>query len=144
VRRVGVLKCVIMKTKLEWRHGAKVLKIDDTSYDQFPEEGDVIEMEEAGQTHRFRVAEIESAVVVLETVDDTTDVTPVRPMREAARTRVAERLDAERSVRSAQGEQKTFRVSRAPRTSKPASQRSRPLSKTARTRSGSSTAKARK
>lgn len=59
-----------MKTKIEWRHGARVLKLDDTDYDVFPEDGDVIELQEDGETYRFEVQGVSSAVVVLELAPD--------------------------------------------------------------------------
>lgn len=103
-----------MKTKIEWRHGERVLKLNDTDYDKFPEVGDVIEMEEAGEVHRFEVQEVESAVVVLETVPDSTPTTH------------AMRTDPRLRNRRGNSETRTFRVAR----SKPS--KSRALSKTAR------------
>lgn len=55
-----------MKTKITLRHENKVLKIDDTDYDEFPEEGDVIEVGD----EVYRVAGVESAEVVLETIPE--------------------------------------------------------------------------
>jgi hypothetical protein len=63
-----------MKTKIEWRHGSKVLKIDDTSYGEFPVAGAVVEMDERGVREKFQVASIESAVVNLESYIETPDV----------------------------------------------------------------------
>jgi hypothetical protein len=56
-----------MKTKVTWKASgpnAKVLKIDDTLYDHFPEVDEVIEFKD----EQYRVAGIESAVVTLEAV----------------------------------------------------------------------------
>lgn len=86
-----------MKTKITLKHGNEILKIDDTDYDEFPEEGDVVEMDEAGETQKFRVTGIESAVVILETVPDNEEITPTR---ESSRSRTDKRLAAERDFRA--------------------------------------------
>lgn len=112
-----------MKTKLEWRHGSKVLKIDDVDYEQYPEDGDVIEMNENGQVHRFRVEGVESAVVILETVADDE---PVTPTTESSKARTQERLQAERDARS---QTRTFRIAKSTSKSKAVS---KPLSKTSK------------
>lgn len=143
-----------MKTRLEWRHEDKVLKLNDTNYDQFPQDGDVIEMDEAGETQKFRVTGIESAVVILETVADDEEITPTRESSKARknrrladergfrahrsntadRARTAQQLSEVRSrahdsaLRATQT--KTFRVARSNQASK--AQKSKPLSRTAR------------
>lgn len=112
-----------MKTKLTWRHEHRVLKIDDTGYDTFPEVGDVIEMDEAGETQRFEVAGLESAVVVLEAVPDDTTLTD-RPTRAAAQARKNQRIADEQAFSA----ERTFRVKRTGKSAP----KSKALSKTSR------------
>lgn len=95
-----------MKPKIEWRHDGRTLKLNDTDYEIFPSEGDIVEVEEDGELHRFR-ASIESAVVDLELApDDAVGPAdgPAMPVASAvgatadqqeARKRKAERLAAE-------------------------------------------------
>lgn len=100
-----------MKTRIEWRHGARVLKLDDTDYEVFPESGDIVELEEDGETHRFTVKSIETAVIELEVAPDDAEVThpdgqaistpPSRALnsdQKQAAQRKAERLAAEQSA----------------------------------------------
>lgn len=87
-----------MKTKIEWRHGDRVLKLADTDYEGYPEDGDIIELEEDGETYRFQVQGTESAVVLLEIAADDAvgpnekaprmpveDVKTVAPVKQASR-----------------------------------------------------------
>jgi hypothetical protein len=55
-----------MKTKITLKHQNEILKIDSTDYDEFPEEGDVFEVGD----NIFRVAGVESADIVLETIPE--------------------------------------------------------------------------
>lgn len=93
-----------MKPKIEWRHDGRTLKLADTDYEIFPSEGDIVEVEEDGELHRFR-ASIDSAVVDLELApDDAVGPAdgPAMPVastltsdQQEARKRKAERLAAE-------------------------------------------------
>ena len=95
-----------MKPKIEWRHDGRTLKLADTDYEIFPSEGDIVEVEEDGELHRFR-ASIESAVVDLELAPDDAvgpadghaTAVALTEDQKAARARKAERLKAVHEAR---------------------------------------------
>ena len=106
-----------MKTRIEWRHGAKVLKLDDTTYDELPVVDGVVEMVEKGNVHQFRVASIESMVVNLEVLPDVPDeVAPRFDTTLANRNeRVAQRLEDDRSFKITPVKSKSAVLSRTAR-----------------------------
>lgn len=93
-----------MKTKIDWRHGNKTLKLADPTH-PFPEIGEIVGLNGG----LYRVTGVESAVVTVEEAeqeaigpaDPEVAETKARPPTadlQSARTRTADRLSAEKSV----------------------------------------------
>lgn len=95
-----------MKTKITYKSGADVLRLDDTDHESFPVEGEKIELNGVD----YKVKSVESAVVILEPIPEDEEIES--PTRAQSRTRTSQRIKAERRSNAPRGAVQASRPTR--------------------------------